>query len=59
MQTKTLRDEFAMAALTSVACAVLAEANYGQGPHSLAATAYDIADAMLEARESTRETDHE
>lgn len=42
--TKTLRDEFAMAALTGLI------SHFGNGEHDLPADAYLIADAMLGAR---------
>lgn len=47
---KELRDEFAMAAIQSVSCGILAESNHGTTAASLAFAAYEIADAMLEAR---------
>lgn len=45
--TKTLRDEFAMAALTGL----LASGPYDCDQHGLASDAYLYADAMLAARE--------
>jgi hypothetical protein len=46
----TLRDYFAAAALQSVSCGIIAEANHGTTELSLAATAFNIADAMLAVR---------
>lgn len=51
---RTLRDDFAMAALQSVSCGIIAEANHGTTEASLAATAYRIADAMLAERHLDR-----
>ena len=50
IETKTLRDEFAMAAIQSVSCGIIAEANHGTTAGSLAAAAYEIADAMMKER---------
>lgn len=47
---KTLRDEFAMAAIQSVSCGIIADANHGTTAGSLAAAAYEIADAMMTER---------
>lgn len=47
---KTLRDEFAMAAIGSVSCGIIAEESHGTAPNSLSLAAYKIADAMLAAR---------
>ena len=49
-ETKTLRDEFAMAAIQSVSCGIIAEANHGTTAASLAAASYEIADAMMKER---------
>ncbi len=46
----TLRDYFAAAAIQSVSCGIIADQNHGTTEGSLAATAYNIADAMLLAR---------
>ncbi len=48
----SIRDYFAAAALQSVSCGIIAEANHGTTEGSLAATAFNIADAMLAAREA-------
>lgn len=44
----SLRDAFAIAAVQSVSCGIIAEANRGTSAKSLAAAAFEIADAMLE-----------
>lgn len=49
----TLRDYFAGQAVQSVSCGVIAEAHHGTTAQTLAVTAYEIADAMLAARERT------
>ena len=46
----SLRDYFAASALQSVSCGIIAEANHGTTPESLAVAAYSIADAMMTAR---------
>lgn len=48
----SVRDYLAAAAVQSVSCGIIAEANHGTTPSSLAFAAYEIADAMLLAREA-------
>lgn len=54
-EQKTLRDEFAIAAIQSVSCGIIAEADRGTTAESLACAAYEIADAMLEERRGGKE----
>lgn len=52
MQPKTLRDEFAMAALQAI---IDEHCRYGLVPATAAKLAYEYADAMLKEREKGKE----